>query len=101
MLNKIIFNRPLQLQLQFKLQFQIPHSINTLHVQIQTIHNKVIRNFATQGSKSIYSKKKKYGAGNSEFNDGNTIDITDSQKEFNANINLELKNLEKYIYLVY
>ena len=85
MLNKIIFNR--------SLQFKIPLAINT--ISLNTIQNKLIRNFATQGSKSIYSKKKKYGAGNSEFNEGNTIDITESQKEFNSNINLELKNLEK------
>jgi len=49
-----------------------------------------IENFNTK-RKSIYSKNKNI----SEFNDGNTIDITESQKEMELNIDIEMKNLDK------
>ena len=59
-----------------------------------------IRNFAYYNkggkSKSIYDKKNnsKMGLENENFNN-NTIDITESQKEFERNREIEMKNLEK------
>ena len=49
-----------------------------------------IENFNTK-RKSIYSKNNNI----SEFNDGNTIDITETQKEMELNLDIEMKNLDK------
>ena len=79
----------------FKNTFLNLYSSSSNSIYSKFLINLKIQNFASGSgkTKSIYSKNKNK---NSEFNDENTIDITESQKEADLNMKLELKNLEKY-----
>lgn len=80
------------------LRYAFNHMSNYKTISVFNSSNSCIRipfrHFSTGGRKSIYSKKKN----SDQINSGNTIDITESQKEFEKqNKELEKKSLEKLL----